>query len=348
MPESKTGAAHWSFASEIDHISEAVKAHTQGDYTKRAEVFCEELKKLAETINILAESSQKYHESMEKYADTLEAGVARKQTVLEEEEQYVSKLEAGAAQTHEFAEEMEEYANRLESGMASRVMELAEIGEAVASMSHCIKNIVNNLKSGSYVIEQGLKRGKNELTKQGWSILGRNIDKMAELALDILAYSKKRKPEYADTDVNKLIDEIVDFSQQKAESHGVKLITKLDKEISTVNIDPKGIYRCLLNLVSNAIDACENKENSTVTVRSTLNPPLDTILIAITDTGSGMDENVKKNLFKSFFSTKGSKGTGLGLPTTFKIIKEHNGSINVQSEVNKGTTFVINLPIKPK
>jgi len=185
------------------------------------------------------------------------------------------------------------------------------------------------------------------MMKQGWTMLGKNINRMSDLALDMLTYSKKRKPDYEDYELNTILDEVVECSQEKASSHGVRLIKEFDSDVGLIHLEQKGIYRSILNLVGNSIDACDSVEDATVTVQSSLLFDKGMVRIDVTDTGIGMTEETKDKLFTSFFSTKGSKGTGLGLPTTFKIIKEHGGTINVESEYGKGTTFSITLPIEP-
>ncbi|MCK5568523.1 MAG: ATP-binding protein, partial [Spirochaetes bacterium] len=117
-----------------------------------------------------------------------------------------------------------------------------------------------------------------------------------------------------------------------------------DDNIQEIEIDPKGIYRCVLNLVSNAIDACE-KEGASVTLY-TKTSDSNYILIEVEDQGSGMDEETLKSIFQPFFSKKGSKGTGLGLSVTQKIIKEHGGRIEIDSILNEGSKFTIYLPLK--
>lgn len=336
----------WSLSDEIGRLNETLEAIAKGDFTKKAKVSCVELEDLANTTNTLAETIQKHQESVENYADFLEAGAVRKQMTIEEMERYADRVEAGAAKTHAYTEELKEHANRLESGVAQRTKELAEIGEAVAGMSHCIKNIVNNLRGGSCLIEQGLEASESDLVKKGWTVLGRSITRMSDLALNIVTYSKKRIPDYEDVNINGLINEVIDFVREKATSQDVKILKELDRRIKTIYLEPAGIYRCLLNLASNSIDACEGREESVIYIKSSLIDKENRMRIDISDNGCGMDGETRSKLFTTIFSTKRSKGTGLGLPTTYKIIREHGGTIDVQSELGKGTTFLIHLPIR--
>ncbi len=110
-------------------------------------------------------------------------------------------------------------------------------------------------------------------------------------------------------------------------------------------LDPKGIYRCVLNLVSNALDASKDFEGSTITI-STDGSNSDIAELRISDQGHGINKETRDSIFKPFFSTKKSEGTGLGLSVTQKLITEHGGTIQVESEPEKGATFIIKLPRK--
>jgi signal transduction histidine kinase len=168
---------------------------------------------------------------------------------------------------------------------------------------------------------------------------------MQELILDMLTYSKERKPEYELTNINEIIEDVCDLMEQKAKESGVTVTWTPNTELSKVEVDPKGIRRCLLNLVSNAIDAYEGQQEGLVKVFTEL-VNNRSFKINISDNGCGMPDEIKEKLFQVFFSTKGSRGTGLGLSVTHKIITEHKGRIEVDSAVGKGTTFTIILPIK--
>jgi signal transduction histidine kinase len=109
----------------------------------------------------------------------------------------------------------------------------------------------------------------------------------------------------------------------------------------------KGIYRSVLNLVSNALDACREKENTTVKVKTWLNDSGE-VVIDVLDQGCGMNEETIRSIFQPFFSKKGAKGTGLGLSITKKIVEEHGGRIQVSSSIGEGSTFSIVLPIRKK
>jgi signal transduction histidine kinase len=132
---------------------------------------------------------------------------------------------------------------------------------------------------------------------------------------------------------------------QKAADKGVTVTWTPNPKLNEVALDPKGIRRCLLNLVSNAVDACDDADEGCVEVCTEI-PDRDMFCIKISDNGCGIAAEDKEQLFQMFFSTKGSEGTGLGLPVTHKIITEHNGEIAVDSKIGEGTTFIVTLPLR--
>ena len=123
------------------------------------------------------------------------------------------------------------------------------------------------------------------------------------------------------------------------------LKAELSDQLAPLNFDPEGIHCCLLNLVTNAIDACikDGPAGNTVTIR-TLKPDTWAVEYQVVDTGTGMTREVRDRIFQSFFSTKGSRGTGIGLMMTKKIVDQHHGIIEVISKEAAGTTIIIKLP----
>jgi len=127
---------------------------------------------------------------------------------------------------------------------------------------------------------------------------------------------------------------------------GVTLKAELDPKIKKAPLDPKGIHTCLTNLVSNAIDACQMSEKKNCSVRIQTKDEKGILAFYVLDDGSGLDYEIKQKIFTTFFTTKGGKGTGLGLLTTKKIIQEHGGKISVYSTKGKGARFKIEFPKK--
>lgn len=222
---------------------------------------------------------------------------------------------------------------------------LAAVGQAIAGLGHCIKNILNGMVGGSFILEKGLDKGEEDGIREGWEILKRNSSRLKDLMLDMLAYSKQREPVYEEIDGNSIPKEVAELLSEKARSKGVSFQFTPDERLGKVMLDGKAIYRGILNLATNALDACP-EEGGQVEIRTELLPDSGEFQVVVRDNGQGIPEDDLGKLGKAFFSTKGSKGTGLGLCVTYKAIEEHNGRIQVDSKVGDGTTFTITLPLK--
>ena len=225
---------------------------------------------------------------------------------------------------------------------------LAAVGQTVAGMAHCVKNILHGLKGGSYMVNIGIDKDNTDKLKTGWNMVQRNIARTSDLVQDLLSYSKERQPEMAPCRPNEIVEEVCELMQEVARENHVTLEMELSPEIQEVLMDQRSLHRSLLNLVSNAIDACRDdpttgKDHHVKVI--TAADPDNYIRFDVRDNGSGMSAEVKSKLFSSLFSTKGPQGTGLGLLVTSKLIEEHKGTIRVDSELTRGTTFSIRLPL---
>ncbi len=229
---------------------------------------------------------------------------------------------------------------------------LAAIGQTVAGLAHGIKNILHGLKGGSYLVDIGINKEDSVKLKKGWEMIKRNVGRTSNLVMDLLSYAKERAPQYGICDPNEIAEDVCGLVRDKARENSVEIITEFDNTIGEVVMDPDTIHEVLLNLMSNAVDACLFDENidkkwqvRLVTTKETGN----LIKFEVIDNGVGMDEDVIGKLFTSFFSTKGHRGTGLGLMVTRKLIEEHQGDIKVNSQPGRGTTFSFRLPYtRPK
>ena len=216
-------------------------------------------------------------------------------------------------------------------------------------MAHCIKNILHGLKGGSYLVNIGINKDQTQKLKTGWQMVQRNIGRTSDLVQDLLSYSKEREPEFKPCFPNEIADDVCELMTEVAGENNVALQKKFSQSIGEVVMDPRTIHRCLLNLVSNAIDACRYDDSANKTHCVTVSTALESdnfIRFDVSDNGSGMTDEVKEKIFASFFSTKGSQGTGLGLLVSSKLIEEHGGTIAVTSKLGEGTTFTVRLPIE--
>ena len=264
-------------------------------------------------------------------------------------------LEIALQRAHEritMRRKLDDYTHNLEQLVRDKTKKLVEaerlaaIGQTVAGLSHAIKNITGGLKGGAFVLEKGIELDERKYLLQGWEMIKGNVDKITNLSLDLLDYAKDSRPEFQQCDPLKPVNEVVALMRPRAREHGIDLTTQFDNDMGLCQFDPDLIHHSLLNLVTNALDACihdSEKKLKKVTVRAIKKSDWG-VEYQVEDTGCGMKADVKKKLFESFFSTKGTDGTGIGLMITKKIINEHKGEIEAESKVGVGSTFVIRIP----
>jgi signal transduction histidine kinase/pSer/pThr/pTyr-binding forkhead associated (FHA) protein len=221
---------------------------------------------------------------------------------------------------------------------------LAAIGQTIAAISHHVKNILQGLKSGSDLLRMGMQEKNDQFLQQGWGIVEKNQGRIYELVMDMLSYSKDREPALEPTDVNAIVRDVLELEQGRIEKQGVRVIPKLQESLPIIAVDPEGLHRTLLNIVGNALDALDDRENPTITVATMLETDTGWVRIAVKDNGPGIPLEKQHEIFKPFVSTKGAKGTGLGLAVSRKIMREHGGDIVLQSQVGKGSIFILRLP----
>ena len=222
-----------------------------------------------------------------------------------------------------------------------RAERLAAIGQTIAGLSHYIKNILTGVEGGAALVDMGLDKENQELLRKGWKIVRSSDERISQLVLNMLDFSKERKPVREKSSVNDIVKDVASLMEHRCAGKSVKIKTACGENVPEIDIDPTGIHRSILNLVSNAIDAVEEGKGEIVI--TTLVNPLSRIQISISDNGCGIPEESLSHVFDLFHSTKGAKGTGLGLAVTKKIIDEHDGEIKVDSKAGQGTTFTIEL-----
>jgi signal transduction histidine kinase len=225
---------------------------------------------------------------------------------------------------------------------------LAAVGQTIATLSHHIKNILQGIRGGSYLIDLGLNEKDESIVRRGWTIVEKNQTKIYNLVMDMLSFSKDREPALEPADLNETVNDVVELMQSRAAELGVQLTVTLCAAMPRVQIDPEGVHRAVLNIVTNAIDASEGQHDARVDVSTEWDAEAWAARIRVSDNGVGIDESEIPSIFQIFASSKGSRGTGLGLPVSRKIIAEHGGSITVTSHPGQGSNFLIELPMVKK
>lgn len=226
--------------------------------------------------------------------------------------------------------------------------ELVTLGQSIALLSHGIKNILEGLQGGAYIVDEGFKDNDIAMAQKGWNIVNKNIFDIADVVQNILYSSKDRPLKYERISPAQLARDSLALFREKAARLNIELKPQINESIPAVRLDIASIRRTLNNLIWNALEACLNdskKKNHFVSVKTDLLDD-DHFMFEITDNGIGMDQDTQRNIYEEFFSTKGSSGTGLGLAVVEKVVNRHGGQIEVTSAPAKGTTFKLIFKIK--
>lgn len=233
---------------------------------------------------------------------------------------------------------------------------LAAIGETVASLSHSIKNILQGLRGGADVVEIGLNKNDLAIAKNGWGILRRNLDRIVGLTMNMLAFGRKLQINLELTRVNTIAEECAQLVEAQRLEKNIAVLVDADPEMPPIAIDPGLIHQALMNLVLNAVEVVE-KDTGAVTIRVAFHeakPLLDPkrpsattpphVEVRVIDNGPGIPQDKLAWIFEPFNTTKGIRGTGLGLAVTKRIVYEHRGRIRVESRPGQGAVFRVLLP----
>lgn len=225
---------------------------------------------------------------------------------------------------------------------------LAAMGQTIALLSHHIKNILQGVRGGSYLIDMGLGDHNEELIRKGWAIVEKNQSKIYHLVMDMLTFSKERVPALEVGDLNATIDDVCELIQARAEECGIRFSARLSPTLPEVTFDAEGIHRAVLNVLLNAIDAVEGAADGEVSVETGHVEEGDLAYVAVSDNGPGIGPENRAAIFNVFESSKGARGTGLGLAVSRKILREHGGEITVESEPDQGCRFILSWPRHPE
>ena len=226
--------------------------------------------------------------------------------------------------------------------------DLSLMGQTVATMAHCIKNILTGLDGGIYVVNSGLEQKDQEETLKGWDIVQRNVARISSLVKDILYCAKEREHDLSVIEPNKVAQEVFDLFQEAAALDGIDLVMDLDSQLGSMLLNAEDLHTVLSNLVHNALEACKfdlDRKDHRVVIRSKRKGPL--AIFEVDDNGPGLPEEWENYFFTGGLSTKGRYGTGLGLLVTRKIINELGGQLTFSSNNRKrGSTFSVSFPIR--
>jgi PAS domain S-box-containing protein len=227
--------------------------------------------------------------------------------------------------------------------------QLTSIGLLVGSISHGIKGFLTGLDGGIYLVNSGFEKEDQARVEKGWDMVQRNVNRIRTMVMDILYYAKDRELSIADIDPAEVFADVESGLEKKAGDIDTELRIAVAPDAGTFPGDAMAVRATLMNVIENSLDACRadrDKDHHVVKVNVRREPPF--MDFEVEDNGIGMDRETREKIFSLFFTSKGIKGTGLGLFIANKIVDKHGGRIDVDSEPQRGTRFRLRFPLEPR
>jgi two-component system NtrC family sensor kinase len=243
------------------------------------------------------------------------------------------------------ASALKERDEKLKAFATKKIMEserLALIGQLAANVAHEVNNPLQGIVTYSHLLLE--RSDVDDPTREFIQRIVTQSNRCRDIIRGLLDFSRQRKPDKTVCNVNSVLQECIALVEDQALFHNIQIVKQFDNDLPMAVIDPSQIERVFMNLIINAAEAMEGGGRLTLVTRSENDHRH--IEVSFTDTGNGIPEENMERLFEPFFTTKDpGHGTGLGLAISYGIVKEHRGTISVESEVGKGTTFTVSLPL---
>jgi signal transduction histidine kinase len=223
---------------------------------------------------------------------------------------------------------------------------LSSLGLKIGSISHGIKGLLTGLDGAMYLMETGFAETKPERVRAGWEDVKTIVNRIRKLVHDILFFAKERELKRDRVDVLNFVEDVASTVEPKIRADAIEFVRDFGTLPEEIEIDAGVVRLALINILENALDACtEDDAHKHHQIVFSVEGDDKQITFEIKDNGIGMDRETRESLFSLFFSSKGNKGTGLGLFIANRIIDQHGGKIAVTSRPGQGSSFMITIPV---
>lgn len=267
----------------------------------------------------------------------------------------VDALEVALKRVHDkilMRQKLREYTTSLEELIREKTElqdHLSSLGLMIGSISHGIKGLLTGLDGGMYLLESGLNLQNHDRITEGWDAVKMIVERIRKLVMDILFHAKKRDLQWEQVDVLSFFLEAARMMELRLADLPIEFKQTSASCEENCFIDPGYVHSALMNIFENAMDACLiDTSKDCHQIEFSLHIDQNSVFMTVSDNGVGMDEETLSKLFTEFFSSKGRKGTGLGLYISNKIVEKHGGSIEVASAPLRGSKFIFKLPRQSK
>ena len=247
-------------------------------------------------------------------------------------------------------EKLKEYTENLEKLVHEKSelqSHLASLGLMIGSISHGIKGLLTGLDGGMYILNSGLAKKNQNQVMEGWELVKMMVERIRAMVMDILFYAKERDLNYKRINMLAFAEEVAKELAPKMKDLKIQFKKRFNSVAGDFEADGAYLHSALINIIENAIDACvANESLKDPEIRFGIREHHANIIFEISDNGIGMGADTITKIFTPFFSSKGNKGTGLGLFISNSVIEQHGGRIHVKSALGSGTLFQISIPRK--
>ncbi len=278
----------------------------------------DEMGRLSQNFNAMAHDIQTYKNRLENWAEELQAEVEKK--------------------TAEIKKTQEQLAN---------AEKLASLGRMSAGVAHELNNPLTGVVTFAHLMLDRTPE-ENKLDREDLELIIEQADRCTKIIKGLLSFSRKGSSEKSPVDLNELLENSVSMIRNQSAFHNIELEMEFSEGLPAVTLDVNQIQQVFLNLITNAADAMNGAGRITIRTRSVDLEGEEFVEASCSDTGPGISAENMNKILEPFFTTKSvGKGTGLGLPVSYGIVKRHGGDLLIQSKIGKGVTVTVRLPVKP-